>query len=82
MILDSRRLLIVDPICLEGEKSDTAMGASTHDDSVVENESDNIAIEQTIKDVEDNESIEWSSMKQMSVLMCSVNCLQNCLLLQ
>jgi hypothetical protein len=36
------------------------MGASTQDDSVVENRSDNIAIEQNIKDVqlEDNESIE------------------------
>jgi hypothetical protein len=49
-----------DPICLEGEKSDTAMGASTQDDSVVKNESDDIAIEQNIKDVqlEDDESIE------------------------
>jgi hypothetical protein len=49
-----------DPICLEDDKSDTAMGASTQDDSVVENESDNIVIEQNIKDVqlEDDETIE------------------------
>jgi hypothetical protein len=49
-----------DPTCLEDGKSDTAMGASTQDDSVVENESDNIVTEQNIKDVhlEDDESIE------------------------
>jgi hypothetical protein len=49
-----------DPTCLEDGKSDMVMGASTQDDSVVENESDNIAIDQNIKDVqlEDNESIE------------------------
>jgi hypothetical protein len=42
------------------DKSDTAMGASTQDDSVVQNESDDIAIEHNIKDVhlEDNKSIE------------------------
>jgi hypothetical protein len=47
-----------DPICLEDDKSDTAMGASTQDDSVVKNKSDNIAIEQNIKGVqlEDNET--------------------------
>jgi hypothetical protein len=41
-----------DPTCLDDGKSDTAMGASTQDDSVVENKSDNIAIEQNIKDVQ------------------------------
>jgi hypothetical protein len=41
-----------DPICLEDDKSDTAMGTSTQDDSVVKNESDNIAIEQSIKDIQ------------------------------
>jgi hypothetical protein len=47
-----------DPICLE--KSHTAMGASTQDDSVVKNKSDNIAIEHNIKDIhlEDDKSIE------------------------
>jgi hypothetical protein len=49
-----------DPNCLENEKSDTAMGASTRDDSVVKNESNNIAIEHNIKDIhlEDDKSIE------------------------
>jgi hypothetical protein len=49
-----------DPICLENEKSDTAMGASTQDDSVVKNKSNNIAIEHNIKDIhlEDDKSIE------------------------
>jgi hypothetical protein len=48
-----------DPICLEDDKSDRAIGASPWDDRVAENKSDNIAIEQNIKDVqlEDNESI-------------------------
>jgi hypothetical protein len=60
MIPDLGCLPYSDPTCLEDGKSDTAMGASTQDDSVVENTSNNIAIDQNIKDIqlEDDESIE------------------------